>query len=65
MTSGFGLEKLGLVALRFPRTTLLLVLVVTALLFQASTRLGFSSDIREIFRSGSPDFETLEDGGRQ
>lgn len=65
MTAGFGLEKLGLVTLKFPRATLLVVLVATAVFVYGGTKLGFSSDIREIFRSGSPDFATLEEVGRQ
>lgn len=56
ITAGFGLETLGLVALRFPRATLLIVLAVTLLLAVSTSRIGFSSDIREIFRSDSPDF---------
>ncbi|MGD9866540.1 MAG: RND family transporter [Hyphomicrobiales bacterium] len=65
MTTGFGLEKLGLVSLRFPKSSLAVVLIITGLMAYANSFLGFSSDIREIFRSGSPDFETLEDVGRQ
>lgn len=64
MTAGFGFEKLGLLTLRFPRATIVIVLVVTACALLGATRLGFSSDIREIFRSGSPDFATLEEVAR-
>jgi len=60
MTAGFGLEKLGLWTLRFPRTTILIILLITPLMIFSASRLGFSSDIREIFRSGSPDFNVLE-----
>ena len=60
MTAGFGLEKLGLASLRFPRATILLVLIITPLMMFSASRLGFSSDIREIFRSGSPNFNVLE-----
>ncbi|MGI9418014.1 MAG: efflux RND transporter permease subunit [Geminicoccaceae bacterium] len=45
--------------------TILLVLVVTVCAQFGANRLGFSSDIREIFRSGSPDFATLEQVARQ
>ena len=65
MTAGFGLEKLGLLTLRFPRAAIVIVLVLTAVAGIGASRLGFSSDIREIFRSGSPDFATLEDVARQ
>lgn len=61
MTLGFGLERLGLIALRFPRITLLLVFILTAPLFFFATQISFSSDIREIFRSESRDFAQLEE----
>ncbi|HUU25630.1 MAG TPA: hypothetical protein VMW68_08735, partial [Methyloceanibacter sp.] len=60
MTAGFGLEKLGLLALRFPRATLLLVALLTVPLAYAATKVQFSSDVREIFRSGTPDFINLQ-----
>lgn len=65
MTAGFGLEKFGLLTLKFPRATLLIVAAVTAFLVYGGTLMGFSSDIREIFRSGSADFATLEEVERQ
>lgn len=65
MTAGFGLERLGLLTLKFPRATLLVVAVITAVMVFGGSRLGFSSDIREIFRSSSPDFVTLEEVARQ
>ena len=65
MTAGFGLEKFGLLTLKFPRATLLIVAAVTAFLLYGGTLLGFSSDIREIFRSGSADFATLEEVERE
>lgn len=61
MTAGFGLEKLGLVSLKYPRTALLIVVALLGLFIYGNTRIGFSSDIREIFKSGSADFETLEE----
>lgn len=64
MTAGFGLEKLGLLTLKFPKTTLLIVAAVLAVFVYGNSRIGFSSDIREIFRSGSADFETLEEVSR-
>ena len=60
MTAGFGLEKLGMVALRFPRATLAILVAITCLFAWQATKLQFSSDIREIFRSASPDFINLE-----
>ena len=59
MTPGFGLEKLGLLALRFPRWALLVVALVTVALGYAGSKIQFSSDVREIFRSDSPDFVNL------
>ncbi len=59
MTPGFGLEKLGLLALRFPRWTLLVIAVVTVALGYYASKIQFSSDVREIFRSESPDFVNL------
>ena len=64
-SAGFGLEYLGLWALRFPRATLALILLITPLLAFSASKLTFSSDIREIFRSGSADFEVLEEISRQ
>ena len=60
MTAGFGLEKLGLLTQRYPRITLLLVAALTIPLAYATTKVEFSSDIREIFRSGTPDFINLK-----
>ena len=59
MTPGFGLEKLGLLALRFPRWTLLVIAIVTVALGYYASKIQFSSDVREIFRSESPDFVNL------
>lgn len=61
MTAGFGLEKIGLVALRFPRATLLLVFALTIPLAYLATKIEFSSDIREIFRSGSPEYSRFQE----
>lgn len=59
MTAGFGLEKLGLLALHFPRWTLLVITIVTVALGYTSSKIQFSSDVREIFRSDSPDYANL------
>jgi predicted RND superfamily exporter protein len=65
MTAGFGLERLGLLTLKFPRATLVVAAVMIAIFAYGGSKVGFSSDIREIFRSGSPDFATLEEVARQ
>ena len=60
MTAGFGLEKLGLVSLRYPWLCLVIAVLVTPILAYGASQLQFSSDIREIFRSGDPAFEQLD-----
>lgn len=65
MTAGFGLERLGLLALRFPRTILLIILCLAPIFIFGLTELEFSSDVREIFRSDSPEFAKLEEVTRQ
>lgn len=59
MTPGFGLEKLGLLALKLPRWTLVIIALITVALGYAGSRIQFSSDVREIFRSDSADFVNL------
>jgi hypothetical protein len=65
MSAGFGLERIGLVALRFPRATLLLIAAVTLPLAFFATKVGFSSDIREIFRSGTVDYARFQEVEKQ
>ena len=60
MTAGFGLQKLGLVSLRYPWLCLAIAVLVTPLLAYGASQLQFSSDIREIFRSGDPAFDQLD-----
>jgi len=60
MTAGFGVEKLGLLSLRYPWLCLVAVVIVTPILAYGASQLQFSSDIREIFRSGDPAFQQLE-----
>lgn len=65
MTAGFGLEKLGLLTARYPRTTLLLIALSLPIFVFFASRIEFNSDIREIFRSDSKGFAVLEDVTRQ
>ncbi len=65
MTAGFGLEKLGLLTARYPRTTLLLIALSLPIFLFFAARIEFNSDIREIFRSDSKGFAVLEDVTRQ
>ena len=60
MTAGFGLEKLGLLSLRYPWLCLAAAAIVTPILAYGASQLQFSSDIREIFRSGDPAFSRLD-----
>lgn len=65
MTAGFGLEKLGLITARYPRTTLLVIALTLPIFLYFAARLEFSSDIREIFRSDSQGFSILEEVSKQ
>jgi predicted RND superfamily exporter protein len=53
---GFGLERLGLAALRSPRLALGLVALITVLAIVGATRLSFNSNIRDMFRSDSESY---------
>lgn len=53
MLSGFGLQKIGVSAVRFPVLATLLVVLATALAGFGITRLGISGDNIEILRDGS------------
>jgi len=65
MTAGFGLEKLGLLTARYPRTTLLIIAATLPIFLFFATRIEFNSDIREIFRSDSQGYAVLEEVTRQ
>ena len=65
MTAGFGLEKLGLLTARYPRTTLLIIAASLPIFLFFAARIEFNSDIREIFRSDSKGFAVLEEVTRQ
>ena len=53
MLNGFGLERLGIAALRFPMAATIAVLVVTIMGLVGLTRLDFSGENIEILRDGS------------
>ncbi len=59
--AGFGLENLGLLALRFPRATLLALVAITASLLFGAVNVEYSSDSREIFQSDTPEFALVEE----
>lgn len=60
MSMGFGIEKLGLFALRFPRAVVAAVLLSLPLFVAAASQITFQSDIRDLFRSSENAFETLD-----
>jgi uncharacterized protein len=60
MTAGLGIERLGLVSLRHPWLSLLVVAIITPIMAYAASRLEFSSDIREIFSSAELEFQLLD-----
>ena len=53
MINGFGLQRIGLAALRFPVFATLMIAVITAASVFGVSRLGFSGDNIEILRDGS------------
>ena len=57
---GFGLERLGLWASRRPALALVLLALVTGLAIAGLPRLGFNSDIREVFRASGASSGTLD-----
>lgn len=59
------MEKLGLIALRAPRATLLVILLSIPLFVYGISKIHFSSDIREIFRSSSSGFALLEEANKE
>lgn len=59
-SSGFGIERLGLLALRAPRFTIALLIVITLVLGAGVGRVGFSADIRDVFRGDTAIFTTFE-----
>ena len=60
MTAGLGIERLGLVSLRHPWLSMLVVAILTPIMAYAASRLEFSSDIREIFSSAENEFALLD-----
>lgn len=51
---GFGAERLGLVALKFPRIAALCLLALLVLVGASLSRLSFDDDIQRVFLSDSP-----------
>lgn len=59
MKVGFGLERLGLFSLRWPRSVLGAAFVAAMLALGGLTQLEFNSDIRETYRSDSTEYTDL------
>ncbi|MGI9406694.1 MAG: efflux RND transporter permease subunit [Hyphomicrobiaceae bacterium] len=63
-TIGFGLERLGRVAIDAPRTTMLVLVVITSICAIGITRLGSVDTLSELFRSSSPEFQNYAEMSR-
>jgi hypothetical protein len=61
---GFGLERLGLLAIRWPRAAALVVVAITLSALYGCLHLQFEEDLRNIFRSESPAWTRYQDFGR-
>lgn len=57
---GFGLERLGLLAIAAPRTALISVLILTMLAVYGTSQLRFADDLVGIFRSDTDVYRTYE-----
>ena len=60
MISGFGTERIGHLALRFPLFTTLLIILATLYAASGIPKLGYSGDNIEILRDGSLEFEEYD-----
>jgi len=61
----FGLERLGLVALRWPRLSLLVILLVSAAAVFGVMRLKVDDSLSELFRTDTPEFRQYEEIDRR
>ena len=61
----FGLDKLGLVALRAPVLAALVVVVLTAAAVLGLLRLKVDDSLSELFRTNTPEFRTYEEIDRR
>ncbi len=61
----FGLERLGLVALRAPYVTAFLILVISALAVVGVMRLKVDDSLSELFRTDTPEFHQYEEIDRR
>ncbi|MDX2258219.1 MAG: MMPL family transporter [Hyphomicrobiaceae bacterium] len=56
----FGLDRLGLLALRVPYLSLLVIVCLSVLAFQGVQRLQVDDSLSELFRTDSPEFRQYE-----
>ncbi|MBO6815412.1 MAG: MMPL family transporter [Rhizobiaceae bacterium] len=61
MLNGFGLQKLGIAAIRFPLASTLLVALVTLAAVFGLTRIQFSGENIEILRDGSQELKDYDE----
>lgn len=63
MSIGFGLERLGLLTLRFPRIAAALVLAFTALAGYQITRFSIDGDLLRLYRGSGAEYDRYMDLG--
>ncbi len=56
----FGLERIGLVCLKAPRVTLAMLVAITAVALYGATRVELDDDLRKLFDSDRPIYQTYE-----
>ncbi len=59
-STGFGIERLGLIALRWPKTVLSGLVLFTLLMAGGVVKVGFNADMRDVFRSNSQIYRSFE-----
>jgi predicted RND superfamily exporter protein len=60
MKPGFGLHRVGMLSLAWPRLVLCGVALITALAGLSGWALEYSSDIRQIYQTDTPNYHALE-----
>ncbi|MBN9282334.1 MAG: MMPL family transporter, partial [Hyphomicrobium denitrificans] len=60
-----GLNKLGLIGLRIPWLTAVLILLITAIAATGLMRLKVDDSLSELFRTNTPEFKTYEEIDRR
>jgi hypothetical protein len=61
----FGIEKLGLVALKAPRLSALLIVLMSALALYGVSQIRVDDSLSELFRSNTPEFRQYEEIDRR